>query len=129
MQNESVLAGAMVGDEVMPVPPAMAQFGYRQQFMREWHALTYAEHARFAQAWRQISASLDTTGQLPGPPLVDKLTQTRRRNSPAAQVIYEVRWDNSNAHKRATFHLEQDTQGRPVVVWRRIGDHNIYTNP
>ncbi len=124
MMDEELVPLTIRGDVLEQLPgSAMARFYAPPSFLAEYFALTVQERARFRQAWQKISLALDTTGQLPPPPLVDKMTGKKK------PVIYEVRWDQSSANKRATFHLEQDAQGQPVVVWRRIGDHHIYINP
>jgi hypothetical protein len=28
-----------------------------------------------------------------------------------------------------SFHLDKTDEGEPLLVWRRIGDHEIYKNP
>lgn len=42
--------------------------------------------------------------------------------------IYSITWSFSGPDGRATFHLES-VDGEPVLVWRRIGTHDIYEQP
>jgi hypothetical protein len=95
----------------------MAKFLTRQQFWREWNKLAPSQRRLFEAAWRAINASLDAGRGLPAPPLVQKITD---------YDIFEVRWA---ADGRATFHLEYDDQGMPIIVWRRIGNHSILKQP
>lgn len=95
----------------------MAHFLTWQQFWREWRKLTLAQQRLFEAAWRAINASLDAGRGLPPPPLVQKMS---------GYDVYEVRWAPNG---RATFHQEQGDQGTLIVVWRRIGDHDILKQP
>lgn len=129
MEDWELIPVELVGDDLMLATSAMAKFRMVPGFQAEYNALTTQERAKFAQAWRTINVALNATGQLPAPPLVDKMT-SRTTGGYHPQPIYEVRWDNSSAHKRASFHLEVDAQGNPIVAWRHIGTHqDIYNNP
>lgn len=45
-----------------------------------------------------------------------------------ASGIWEMTWEMSNG--RATFEFGQQIQaGRPHIVWRRVGGHNIFGDP
>lgn len=61
-------------------------------------------------------------GQTPWPRRlrIHKLTDT---------AIYSLTWSFSSPDGRATFHLDRDEDGVPVLVWRRVGDHSIYDRP
>ncbi len=43
--------------------------------------------------------------------------------------IYSLTWNFSSPDGRATFHLDKTSDGEPILVWRRIGDHGIYRQP
>jgi hypothetical protein len=43
--------------------------------------------------------------------------------------VYSLTWSFSSPDGRATFHLETDENGEPLLVWRRIGNHSIYQDP
>jgi hypothetical protein len=43
--------------------------------------------------------------------------------------IYSVTWSFSSPDGRATFHVEKADDGEPLLVWRRIGNHDIYEKP
>lgn len=53
-------------------------------------------------------------GQVPWPP---RLRVHRLSDS----HIYSMTWSFASPDGRATFHLEADGEGTPVLVWRRIG--------
>lgn len=42
--------------------------------------------------------------------------------------IWEMTWSFASPDGRATFEFDRDEDG-PVLRWRRIGYHGIYTNP
>ncbi|MCL4531895.1 MAG: hypothetical protein M1582_01670 [Actinobacteria bacterium] len=43
--------------------------------------------------------------------------------------IYEMTWSFAGPDGRATFEIVSDEDGRPVIRWRRVGDHKIYRKP
>ncbi|MGH3491519.1 MAG: hypothetical protein ACRDP8_26815 [Actinopolymorphaceae bacterium] len=43
--------------------------------------------------------------------------------------MHSLTWSFSSPDGRATFHLETDENGEPLLVWRRIGNHSIYQDP
>ncbi len=43
--------------------------------------------------------------------------------------IYSLTWSFTGPDGRATFHLETGADGEPLLVWRRIGSHQIYDSP
>jgi hypothetical protein len=43
--------------------------------------------------------------------------------------VYSLTWSFTGPDGRATFHLDSDQAGDPVLVWRRIGCHDIYHRP
>ena len=85
--------------------------------MREWRRLTPEQQRRFQIAWKTIVQALKSQQGLPPPPVVQKMSGVD---------IYEVRWA---ADGRATFHIEMDVVGEPIIIWRRIGDHSILKQP
>lgn len=44
-------------------------------------------------------------------------------------AIYSITWNFTGPDGRATFHLDTGEDGEPVLVWRRIGTHDIYNRP
>jgi hypothetical protein len=59
------------------------------------------------------------------PPWPAKLRIHRLQGSRA----YSLTWSFTGPDGRATFHLETGSEGQPLLVWRRIGDHSIYQEP
>jgi hypothetical protein len=56
--------------------------------------------------------------------------QTRLRvHRLADSAIYTITWSFAGPDGRATFHLEPSEDGSPVLVWRRIGTHDIHGQP
>lgn len=43
-------------------------------------------------------------------------------------AIYSITWSFTGPDGRATFHLETK-DGEPILIWRRIGLHDVYTRP
>jgi hypothetical protein len=37
--------------------------------------------------------------------------------------VYSLTWNFTSPDGRATFHLEKTNESEPILVWRRIGDH------
>jgi hypothetical protein len=50
----------------------------------------------------------------------ERLTKTKS--------VCAVTWSFSGPDGRATFHLDL-VDGKPMLVWRRVGRHSIYKNP
>ncbi len=62
------------------------------------------------------------TGQPPWPSRL-------RRHEVGDGSIYSLTWSFASPHGWATFHLEKDVEGGPLLVWRRIGNHSLYERP
>jgi mRNA-degrading endonuclease YafQ of YafQ-DinJ toxin-antitoxin module len=43
--------------------------------------------------------------------------------------VYSITWNFTGPDGRATFGLDRDQNGDTVLVWRRIGTHDIYDRP
>jgi hypothetical protein len=43
--------------------------------------------------------------------------------------IYSITWSFTGPDGRATFHLERTDAGETILIWRRIGTHDIYDSP
>jgi hypothetical protein len=96
----------------------MPKYNFWPGFMRSFKKLTPEQQQLFLAAVRTIVASMKAGKGFPAPPLVEKL---------AGHEIWEVRWA---ANGRATFHLQSDLQtGEDIIIWRRIGGHEILANP
>jgi hypothetical protein len=47
----------------------------------------------------------------------------------AKTAVYSITWSFASPDGRATFHLETAQEGTPLLVWRRIADHDNYDRP
>lgn len=89
------------------------------QFLREFASLTLDEQVRFLTAVRKMVDDLQTgRGFRPG---------LRVKRVQGHTNIYEVTWAPDG---RATFEYgEEQRDGEPHIIWRRIGDHDILIDP
>lgn len=86
-----------------------------------------SEHRRLFQTER--TRFLDALGDLekihhaPNFPNRFRLKQLRNTDG-----VWAMTWSFSRPDGRATFHLDE-IDGEPVLVWRRIGSHEIFKQP
>lgn len=85
------------------------------------------EHQRvFLRVLRDHFLPAIEAGSFSGaPPWPKRLRIHRLSNT----EIYSLTWNFASPDGRATFHLDKTDDGAPVLVWRRIGDHSIYSRP
>jgi hypothetical protein len=85
------------------------------------------EHQRvFLRVLREYFLPGIEAGSFSGsPPWPRRLRIHRLSNS----EIYSMTWNFASPDGRATFHLDKNEAGEPLVVWRCIGDHAIYDRP
>jgi len=98
----------------------MPTFDRLALFKREYRKLTPEQQARFRVAVMKLVAALkaDPPG-LPGEPLVKALSGRRG--------VYELRFSPDG---RATFTFGPPARGnQPHIIWRRIGDHSVLSDP
>ncbi|MFD7157271.1 hypothetical protein ACFV9C_21920 [Kribbella sp. NPDC059898] len=53
----------------------------------------------------------------------------RLRVHQLAGGIYSITWSFTGPDGRATFHLDRTDDGETILVWRRIGTHDVYDRP
>lgn len=53
----------------------------------------------------------------------------RVKDVEGARGVWEVTWSFSGSDGRATFEYVQSESGEVAIRWRRIGGHNIFTDP
>jgi hypothetical protein len=95
-------------------------------FDRDFTRLT-AEHRRlFLSVLREHFLPAITAGAFSGTPSWPRGLRIRRLTGSS---IYSLTWNFASPDGRATFHLDKTDDGEPVLVWRRIGDHDIDTDP
>jgi len=89
------------------------------QFLREFAGLTLQEQTRFLTAVRKMVTDLRTgKGFRSG---------LRVKRVQGHADVYEMTWAPDG---RATFNYGADRRvGERHIVWRRIGGHDILTNP
>lgn len=89
------------------------------QFLREFSALTPAQQKQFLKAMTKMVNDLRARHDF-RPSLRVKGVQRR-------PGVFEMTWAGDG---RATFHYGPEQRpGDPHIVWRRIGGHDILTNP
>ena len=98
----------------------MPTFDRLALFKREYRRLTPEQRARFKVAVAKLIAALsETPPRVPGEPLVNPLAGHRG--------VYELRFAPDG---RATFTFgPPELEGKPHVIWRRIGGHDVLDRP
>ena len=90
------------------------------RFLREFARLTPQQRAAFLATMHEMVEDLRA-----GRPFRNSLRVKHVQRAPG---VYEVTWEWPDG--RATFHYGPERHaGDPHVVWRRIGGHEIFTNP
>ena len=97
----------------------MPTFFRTTPFLEDWESLTPGEKARFKVAVREMVGDLRAKkGFRPG--LRVKRVRTTRD-------VFEMTWAPDG---RATFQYGPEVRpGEPHIIWRRIGDHDIFHKP
>lgn len=95
-------------------------------FDRDYSRLPREHQVIFGEALRDHFIPAIAEGSFTGvPPWPPRLRVHRLKGT----AIYSITWSFAGPDGRATFHLESDKAGGPVLVWRRIGSHAIYDKP
>ncbi|HEX6123547.1 MAG TPA: hypothetical protein VFY89_10325 [Ktedonobacterales bacterium] len=90
------------------------------EFLREFYALSPARQRIFAKAVAKMVEDMRARK-----PLRSSLRVSVLGGHPN---IYEMTWDMPNG--RATFMFGAERiPGEPHIIWRRIGGHEIFSNP
>jgi hypothetical protein len=102
------------------------RFRTYRSFDRDFAKLPAEHRKAFEEALRRhflpAVAAGSFTGQPPWPPRL-------RIHQLDGSSIYSLTWSFAGPDGRATFHLEKDDSGEPLLVWRRIGNHAIDDRP
>jgi hypothetical protein len=86
-----------------------------------------AEHRRlFLSVLREHFLPAIAAGAFSGTPSWPRRLRIHRLT---ASSVYTLTWNVASPRGRGTFHLDKADDGEPVLVWRRIGDHDIYPDP
>lgn len=97
----------------------MATFEQSSRFKRDYKALTPEQQGQFRNAVEKFVTDLNS-GDGFGRGLRVKKVQ-------ASADVFEMTWANDG---RATFHYgNEQLDGQPHVVWRRVGTHDIFNQP
>jgi len=97
-----------------------------ESFRGDFSRLPAEHRAIFLSVLRTYFLPAIAAGSFGGtPPWPKRLRVHRLSNS----EIYSLAWNFSSPDGRATFHLDKTSDGEPILVWRRIGDHGIYRQP
>lgn len=95
-------------------------------FRNDFNHLKPEHRSLFLQILREYFLPGIEAGSFSGtPPWPGRLRIHRVSNS----EIYSMTWNFASPDGRATFHLDKNEAGEPLLVWRRIGDHSIYARP
>lgn len=95
-------------------------------FRRDFARLPLLHRQLFLTTLREHFLPAIRAGSVTGiPPWPTRLRVHRLSKSD----VYTITWSFSSPDGRATFHLDKNQDGEPLVVWRRIGDHGIYRTP
>ncbi len=95
----------------------MASHERTHRFERDWRSLTIDQRARFRTAFRRFGADLNDGRFRPG---------LRVRRVEGTDAVFEMTWASDG---RATFEYGPSEGDRPVIIWRRIGTHEIFRRP
>ena len=93
-------------------------------FDRDFKQLPVEHRQLFLTALREHFLPAIEAGSFTGTPPWPK----RLRVHQLAGGVYSITWSFTGPDGRATFHLEREG-AETILVWRRIGTHDIYHNP
>ena len=97
-------------------------------FNKDYKRLPHEHRRLFRKAvFEQFLPALDA-GALAGAVPWPSRLRIHQLHTPLRQTVYSLTWNFASPDGRATFRLESTPDG-PLLIWRRIGDHSIYTNP
>ncbi|WP_199034497.1 hypothetical protein [Glycomyces salinus] len=89
------------------------------KFNKDYGKLDAGQRARFQRAVAQFVEDLKANRPLRAGLRVKKMQ--------GCDGVYELTWDSDG---RATWQYgEEQIEGEPHVMWRRIGTHDIFKNP
>jgi hypothetical protein len=102
------------------------KFATLASFDRDYGRLPREHQQMFRKIVREHFLPAISQGAFTGdPPWPTRL----RIHRLADTAIYSLTWSFTGPDGRATFHLETGDDGAPLLVWRRIGTHDVYDRP
>lgn len=103
------------------------KFDTLSSFDRDFARLHSEHQQMFKKVIREHFLPAIAAGSFTGePPWPARLRIHKLANTSS---IYSLTWSFAGPDGRTTFHVETDAGGAPVLVWRRIGHHDIYGHP
>ena len=99
-----------------------AQITFERDYkkLKKEHQRVFLElRSEFLEEFERVLLS---TTQIPAP------RKFRLKELKNTEGIWAMTWSFSRPAGRATFHIEEH-EGEPILVWRRIGTHEIYREP
>ena len=97
----------------------MPTFAWLARFRADFQRLTPAQQAAFLVAVGQFVEDLRQGGQF--------REGLRVKGIKGAAGIFEMTWADDG---RATFQYgEEIVEGQPHIIWRRVGTHDVFTQP
>ena len=97
-----------------------------ESFRTDFRRLPAEHQQMYLQVLRKFFLPSIEAGSFSGTPPWPRRLGIHRISS---TEIYSLTWNFASPDGRATFHLDKMDDGKPLLVWRRIGDHAIYENP
>ena len=101
------------------------KFRTNPSFDRDYKRLTPENRRAFRRVLPAFSAACDTYATQPGSTWPAAL---RTRPMTGTAGIWEMTWSFASPDGRATFEFVT-VDGELWCQWRRIGDHDVFTNP
>jgi hypothetical protein len=95
-------------------------------FRADFGRLPAKHRAIFLEVLRTFFLPAIAAGSFAGAPPWPRRPRVHRLSN---SEIYSLTWNFSSPDGRATFHLDKTSDGEPILIWRRIGDHGIYRQP
>jgi hypothetical protein len=104
------------------------RFERTESFKADFRRLTKEEQAMFRTAALEFSAACDRRGNS----RAAFLAKFRTKNVEGAKGVLEMTWSFAGPDRRATWEwtiVTLDDVTRPIVMWRRVDSHRIFSNP
>lgn len=100
------------------------QFYFTEKFKRDYKKLKSEHTNQFENVFESFMDELENhlANKSPMP------AKYRFKILRQSDGVMAMTWSDSRPAGRATFHIEEHS-GEPVLVWRRIGTHDIYREP
>jgi len=101
------------------------KFERTEPFKGDYRRLSDQEKALFFVAVQAINKAYEDRDDAALPTWPASL---RIKSVKGADKVFEMTWSFSGPDGRATFEFI-DIEGEPAILWRRIGNHDVFRNP